>query len=50
MDILAGGSHVRFAVDAGDVRALIELSETPSEVWKKTVNNVIDQPDRFLFR
>ncbi|RKZ02460.1 DUF1343 domain-containing protein [Candidatus Fermentibacteria bacterium] len=50
VDILAGGSHVRFAVDAGDAGTLIKLSETPSEVWKKTVNGVVDRPDRFLFR
>jgi len=50
VDILSGGSHVRHAVDAGNISGLVELSETPPEVWKNTVNTVVDQPDRFLFR
>ena len=50
IDILSGNSHVRFAVDTGDIEALIRLSVTPSSRWKQIVRNVVDTPERFLFK
>ncbi len=49
IDILAGDNHVRLAVDAGDVAALLSLSVTSSSVWKQTVTGIVNNPSRFLF-
>ena len=50
IDILSGNSLSRLAVDDGDIETLIQLSITPSAVWKHTVRNVVCQPERFLFK
>ena len=50
IDILAGNCAVREAVVAGDAEALIRLSLTQGDLWRKTVRNVIDDPERFLFQ
>jgi uncharacterized protein YbbC (DUF1343 family) len=50
VDILAGDSHVRHAVNHGNTDALLQLSLTPGNLWKNTVHSAVDRPDRFLFR
>jgi len=49
IDILAGGGHVRSAVNCGDEEALLSLSITRSHPWKQTVTGIVDNPDRFVF-
>jgi uncharacterized protein YbbC (DUF1343 family) len=49
VDILAGGPHVRSAVNSGDSEALRSLSVTPSQEWMHALRNVIDAPGRFTF-
>lgn len=49
VDILSGNSDVRHAVDGGESEYLIKLSITPAGLWRETVRNVVDEPERFLF-
>ncbi len=50
IDILAGNSRVREAVDSRDDASLIDLSYTSTDLWKQTVLNVVSNPNRFLFK
>ncbi len=47
IDILAGGAHVREAVDSHDSRALAELSVTPLDRYRSLVGALVRAPDRF---
>jgi uncharacterized protein YbbC (DUF1343 family) len=47
IDILAGGAHVREAVDSHDMRALSEISVTPLQKYRHMVGSAVRDAGRF---
>lgn len=49
IDILAGDTGIREAINNSDEQKLISLSKTPGEKWLKSVRNIVTDTDRFVF-